>query len=112
MKKVGIIRCRNTELMCPGTGCFKAAREGKGFFKELGPVEVIGNVSCGGCPGKEILPRALKMIEKGAEVVVLSSCIVGKKPGDKYFPCPFLEEIKAVLEKELKGKADILYGTH
>ncbi|CAD7773013.1 MAG: CGGC domain protein [Candidatus Methanoperedenaceae archaeon GB37] len=46
-------------------------------FESVGSVEVIGHVTCGGCPGKQILPRAEKMIEKGAEVIVLSSCIVG-----------------------------------
>ena len=112
MKKAGIIRCLKTEMMCPGTSCLKVAKEGKGFFSEVGPVEIVGFVTCGGCSGKEILPRALKMIEKGAEVIVLSSCIVGKKPGDKYFPCPYLSQIKEMLEKGLKDKAIIIYGTH
>ncbi|NPA40635.1 MAG: CGGC domain-containing protein [Thermodesulfobacteria bacterium] len=112
MKKAGIIRCMNTEPMCPATGCFKVAREGKGMFSEVGPVEIVAHLTCGGCPGKQILPRALKMIEKGAEVIALSSCIVGKKPGDKYYQCPHLDQIKEMLEKELKDKAIIIYGTH
>ncbi len=112
MKKAGIIRCLSTEAMCPATACFKAAKEGKGMFSEVGPVEVIGHLTCGGCPGKQILPRVMKMIEKGAEVIALSSCIVGKKPGDKYYKCPHLEEIKEMLENQLKDKVVIIYGTH
>ena len=112
MKKAGIIRCASTEAMCPGAACFKVAKEGKGMFSETGPVEVIGFLTCGGCPGKQVLPRVLKMIEKGAEVIALSSCVVGKKPGDKYYPCPFLENLKSVLEKEVKDKVQLIYGTH
>ena len=52
MKKVGIIRCQQTEDLCPGTMDFKCAAKGKLAFKELGGCEVIGFVSCGGCPGK------------------------------------------------------------
>ncbi len=112
MKKAGIIRCAKAEAMCPGTTCFKVGREGKVFFSETGPVEIIGFVTCGGCSGKEILPRALKMIDKGAEVIALSSCIVGNKPGGKYYPCPFLPQIKEMLEREIGDKVTIVYGTH
>ncbi|AMM41238.1 Protein of unknown function CGGC region [Candidatus Desulfofervidus auxilii] len=112
MKKAGIIRCLNTEAMCPGTACFKMAKEGKMGFESVGSVEVIGHVTCGGCPGKQILPRAEKMIEKGAEVIVLSSCIVGKHPGGRYYPCPFLPQIKQILETHIRDKAQIIYGTH
>ena len=50
MKKIGIIRCMQTEDICPGTTDFSFAAQGKGAFEELGPCEVIGFVSCGGCP--------------------------------------------------------------
>ncbi|MCD6319724.1 MAG: CGGC domain-containing protein [Candidatus Desulfofervidaceae bacterium] len=112
MKKAGIIRCLNTEAMCPGTSCFRVAKEGKACFSEVGPVEVIGHVTCGGCPGKEILPRALKMVEKGAEIIALSSCMVNKAPGGKYFSCPFLPQIKEMLESAIGDKVTIIYGTH
>ncbi len=55
MMKVGIIRCQQTEDMCPGNTDFKVAKEGKMAFENTGPVEVIGFVSCGGCPGKKQL---------------------------------------------------------
>ncbi|SDN86355.1 Predicted metal-binding protein [Desulfonauticus submarinus] len=112
MKKIGIIRCQKTEAMCPSTSCLHVAKEGKVHFKEIGPAEVIGLVSCGGCPGKEILLRALKMIEKGAEVIALSTCIIGKAPAGKHFACPFLAQIKEMLENEIGNKVTIIYGTH
>lgn len=58
MKKIGIIRCMQTEDICPGTTDFSFAAQGKGAFEELGPCEVIGFVSCGGCPGKRAVARA------------------------------------------------------
>ena len=42
MKKIGIIRCMQTEDICPGTTDFSFAAQGKGAFEELGPCEVIG----------------------------------------------------------------------
>ena len=56
--KVGIIRCQQTEDICPGTTDFKVAGEGKAAFSETGGSEVIGFVSCGGCPGKKAVSRA------------------------------------------------------
>lgn len=48
MKKVGIIRCRQTEDLCPGTTDFRCVIEGKGVFESLGPCQIIGFVFCGG----------------------------------------------------------------
>lgn len=67
MKKIGIIRCMQTEDICPGTTDFSFAAQGKGAFEELGPCEVIGFVSCGGCPGKRAVARARMLVDRGAE---------------------------------------------
>lgn len=98
--------------MCPGTACFKVAKHGQKGFEEVGPVEVIGYVTCGGCPGKEILSRSEKMVEKGAEIIVLSSCIVGNHPGGRYYPCPFLSQIRSLLQTYIGQETQIIYGTH
>lgn len=37
MKKIGIIRCMQTEDICPGTTDFSFAAQDKGAFEELGP---------------------------------------------------------------------------
>ena len=84
--KVGIIRCQQTEDMCPGTTDFKVAKEGKLAFEEIGPSEIIGFVSCGGCPGKRAALRAKKMVERGAEVILFASCVFKGNPLG--FACP------------------------
>ena len=49
--KVGIIRCAQTEDICPGTMCFKVIREKKLAFEPYKDedIEIIGYVTCGGC---------------------------------------------------------------
>ena len=95
--KVGIIRCQQTEDMCPGSTDFKVAAAGKGAFATSGPVEVIGFVSCGGCPGKKAVPRAKMMVERGAEAIVFATCM--KKGNPINFPCPHFAQIKAAVSK-------------
>ena len=75
LMKVGIIRCQQTEIYCPATTCLLNATKGEGGFSESGPVEVIGVNSCGGCPGKQVYVRAIDMKKRGAEKIVLASCI-------------------------------------
>lgn len=88
MKKVGFIRCQQTEDLCPGTKDFVAAMEGTGVFEELniGACQVVGFVSCGGCPGKRAVMRAQMLVDRGAECIVLASCITRGNPIG--FPCP------------------------
>ena len=78
--KVGIIRCRQTEDLCPGTTDFLMAAQGKGAFEKLGACEVVGFVSCGGCPGKRAVARAKMLIDRGAQAVALASCIAKGTP--------------------------------
>lgn len=101
MKKVGIIRCQQTEDMCPGTTDFKTAAAGKLAFEPLGPSEIVGFISCGGCPGKKAVMRAKMLIDRGAEVIFLASCI--KRGNPIGFPCPNYETMKAAIEKKVEG---------
>lgn len=110
MKKVGIIRCRQTEDLCPSTACLKVAASGKGAFEELGPCEVIGIVSCGGCPGKQVVARVQMLVNRGAEAVALASCLFKGTPIG--FPCPQAEKIKEVLVRTVGDKAMLLDYTH
>ena len=82
MTKVGIIRCQQTEDICPGTMDFKIASEGK---------------------------MAL-MVERGAEAIVIASCISRGNPID--FPCPHYEEIKNGISKKVGSRAKIIEWTH
>lgn len=87
--------------MCPGTTDFKIAASGKSAFEPFGPVEVVGFVSCGGCPGKRAVSRAAMLKDRGAEAVFLASCI--KKGTPIGMPCPNYEAMKTAIEKKLDG---------
>ena len=108
--KVGIIRCQQTEDLCPGSTDFKVAKAGKCAFEDVGPSEVVGFVSCGGCPGKRAIPRAKMMIERGAEAIVFASCM--KKGNPIGFACPHFEDIKRATEKAVGDKAKLIDWTH
>lgn len=110
MKKIGIIRCMQTEDICPGTTDFSFAAQGKGAFEELGPCEVIGFVSCGGCPGKRAVARAKMLVDRGAEAVALASCICKGNPIS--FPCPHHETMHAAIRKKLGDGVPVLDHTH
>ncbi|MBC35832.1 MAG: CGGC domain-containing protein [Bacteroidetes bacterium] len=110
MKKVGIIRCQQTEDLCGGTTCFKVAETGKIAFQETGPVEVIGFVSCGGCPGKKAVPRAKMMMDRGAEVIAFASCIKNGNPIG--FPCPHADTMIDVVKIRFGKDIQVLNHTH
>lgn len=110
MIKVGIIRCQQTEDICPGTTDFRFSSLGKGVFEETGPVEIIGFVSCGGCPGKRAVSRAGVLVDRGAEVIVFASCISRGNPIG--FPCPHFEVMKNAVKKKVGDSVKILEWTH
>lgn len=110
MTKVGIIRCQQTEDLCPGTTDFKVARVGKGAFEDTGPVEVVGFVSCGGCPGKRAVARAKLMVDRGAEAIVLASCISKGNPIG--YPCPHFESMKQAVKKKIGDDTALIEWTH
>ncbi|KUL01057.1 MAG: Uncharacterized protein XE11_2256 [Methanomicrobiales archaeon 53_19] len=108
--KVGIIRCMMTEDMCPGTADFLVTKEGKGAFKETGPVEIVGFVTCGGCPGKRAIPRAKMLVERGAEAIVFASCITRGNPIG--YPCPHYTDMRDCVIKAVGPDIKIIEYTH
>jgi predicted metal-binding protein len=110
MKKVGIIRCQQTEDMCSGTTDFRVAREGRLGFEGVGPVEVVGFVSCGGCPGKRAVPRARLMAERGAAVIVFASCVSKGNPVG--IACPHFAAMKTAVVKAIGPTVTVLDYTH
>jgi len=110
MKKVGIIRCQQTEDMCPGSTCLKVAKEGKSAFEESGPVEIVAFVSCGGCPGKRAVARAKLMADRGAEAIAIASCISRGNPIG--FPCPHYANMRDAIIKKVGTEMQILDYTH
>lgn len=109
-KKIGIIRCQQTEDMCPGNTGIKAASEGKLAFAETGPCEIVGLVSCGGCPGKRAVARAKLLVERGAEIIVIASCISRGNPIG--VPCPHFEKMKESIAKKIGPDIKIIDWTH
>jgi predicted metal-binding protein len=110
MLKVGMFRCLQTESMCPGTTDFKVASKGLGAFQETGPVEIVGFVSCGGCPGKNAVPRAKEMVTRGAETIVFVSCISKGNPIG--YPCPHFDSIKDAVIRAVGPEIKIIDYSH
>ena len=109
--KVGIIRCMQTEDMCPGTTDFKFIREKKGAFAGIDEdIEIVGFVNCGGCPGKKVALRAKMLVERGADTIVFASCI--QKGTPIAYPCPFAKKMKELVQKFVGDKVRILDYTH
>ena len=95
MAKIGILTCHR-ERTCVGGKCFMAIRERAGVFRNFPrgePLDVVGFISCGGCPG-ERLERAPAMLKSyGAEAIVLASCFLAGYP-----PCPYLRDFIEYIE--------------
>ena len=108
--KVGIIRCQQTEDMCPGTTDFTMAKQGKGAFADTGAVDIVGFVSCGGCPGKKAVTRAKMMVDRGADAILLASCIGKGTPIG--FPCPNFAMMKESITKALGQDSKLIDWTH
>ncbi len=110
MKKVGIIRCMQTEDICPGTTDFARAAAGEGAFADMGPAQIVGFVSCGGCPGKRAVARAETLMKRGAEAVFFASCM--RKGSPIGMPCPHFEAIKDAVIRKLGEGAAVIDWTH
>lgn len=109
--KVGLIRCMQTEDMCPATTDFKVMREKKGAFAGVEEeIELIGVNTCGGCPGKKAVTRAAEMVKRGADTIALASCITRGNPIG--FPCPHAEAMQAAIQRRLGDGVRVLNYTH
>lgn len=109
--KVGIIRCAQTEDLCPGTTDFKFAKEKKGAFETLkDDIEIVGFLNCGGCPGKKAPSRAKLLVSRGAEAIAFASCI--KKGTPMGFPCPNAEKMIELVKKVVGEEIPVLEYTH
>lgn len=111
--KVGIIRCKQTEGYCPGTTDFKAIAEHSHAFADVPQdeeIEIIGFVSCGGCPGKQAPLRAAEMVKRGADTIAFASCIQRGNPIG--FPCPFARKMREIVVNQVGEDIKILDYTH
>ena len=109
--KIGIIRCMQTEEICPGTGDFNAIRNKTGVFADVEEeIRLIGFISCGGCPGKKAVLRARELVRRGADTIAFASCI-GKGTPIGY-ACPFAAKMRAAIAADLGEGIRLLEYTH
>lgn len=88
MVKVAVIGCKKHQDVNCISKDLMAVTKGTGQFKELGPAEFTGFLSCGGCPGKKTVERVRMLTRAGADVVALSTGLE-----DNGFSCPYREQI-------------------
>ncbi|MFC2025208.1 CGGC domain-containing protein [Chloroflexota bacterium] len=94
--KIGIIRCQENSNNCAGYKCFPAIQNRTGQFEGYDTIELVGFDSCGGCgrnKADKVVARALRLKEKGAEVIHLGNCLVGA--------CPFKDIYKDALKEQI-----------
>ncbi|MEW5818635.1 MAG: CGGC domain-containing protein [Cyanobacteriota bacterium] len=90
--KIGLIRCLQTEDMCPASTCIKVIKEKKRAFSNIeGNIEIFAINTCGGCPGKKVATRSAEMIKRGVDTIAFASCMKNGTPIE--FPCPHFESI-------------------
>lgn len=109
--KVGLIRCMQTEDVCPAANDFRSVKEKTGIFEGIEEeIEIVAVNTCGGCPGKKAVPRTKNMIDAGADTIVFASCI---KRGTPFgYPCPFAQKMIDTVTKFLGKEIKILDYTH
>ena len=112
MPKVGILGCEATtrDMDCVMIGCFGNLRGRQGQFErytEDDPPELVGIISCGGCPtafGTDRVWQKVKALkEYGIEALHMTSCLVQV--------CPFLKEFVKAIRSEYPD-LQIVEGTH
>jgi predicted metal-binding protein len=95
---------------CVMIGCFGNLRGRQGMFEQYSeddPPELVGIISCGGCPtavGSDRVWQKVKALkEYGIEALHLTSCLVQV--------CPFTQEFVTTIRKEYPD-LKIVEGTH
>jgi predicted metal-binding protein len=107
MVKIGVMICdRNRK--CTGNKCFKSMLERDGVFSEYSeddPIEVVGWMACGGCPGERLEFAPADMKKFSAEVIYLASCYLAGYP-----VCPYIRDHKTYIENVVG--LPVVVGTH
>lgn len=73
-------------------------------------MEIVGFISCGGCPAKKAGRRARELIRRGADTIAFASCIQKGTPIG--YPCPFAKKMKEIIANDLGDSAALLDYTH
>ena len=107
MVKIGVMICdRNRK--CTGNKCFKSILEREGVFSDYPdeePIQVVGWMACGGCPGERLEFAPADMKKFGAEVIYLASCYLAGYP-----VCPYIKDHETYIENVVG--LPVIVGTH
>lgn len=112
MARIGIFACSNAtqDLGCSSVSCSADLRRRKGAFeryKDDEKLDLIGIVSCSGCPTmtghEKLLNRLRALTEFKVDVIHFTYCM------DTL--CPFKDEYKTLLEKNFPD-IKVVVGTH
>jgi predicted metal-binding protein len=112
MARIGIITCANCtqDANCASVVCLADLRKRRGFFERYPkdePLDLVGLISCAGCPTvaapEKILRRVKAMAAFRVDALHLSYCMTAV--------CPFVHKYVEVI-KENFPKLEIVQGTH
>jgi predicted metal-binding protein len=111
ISRIGILLCSNTArvLDCPAGACLRDMYDRKGAFARYKDqdVELVGIISCNGCPtlkGEDvILPRIEALLHYGAVRIHLAYCLM--------ILCPFVKKYVKVIKANYPS-VDLIEGTH
>ncbi len=115
MTKIGIIRCQEiatapSKVRCAGWNCFPAMRDKTKYMDVYDTIELVGFDTCGGCPGRnrtdKIIERGLKLKEKGAEIIHLSTCIALFCPNKDMFVKVLTEKVGLPIKEKTHTRPD------
>jgi predicted metal-binding protein len=112
MARIGILTCSNAtqDLGCSSSSCLSAFRKRKGAFSVYAkddPIDLIGIISCPGCPtltgSDKLLQRIKGLTEFRVDVIHFTYCIKAL--------CPFKSKYKKAIEESFPN-IKIVVGTH
>ncbi|MEW6658815.1 MAG: CGGC domain-containing protein [Thermodesulfobacteriota bacterium] len=112
MARIGIITCLNCtqDANCAAVVCLADLRKRRGFFEKYPkdePLDLVGFISCAGCPTAAAPEKILRRVQAIAEFKVhalhLSYCMTAV--------CPFVHKYEEVI-KEKFPNLEIVLGTH
>lgn len=108
-KRIGIMTCSNItqDLNCASSICLKDLRAGSGRFAPYDDAELVGIISCAGCPGNlganKLANRIRALTELNPDAIHFSSCMINL--------CPFKEKYRQMLNEKYPD-IEVVFGTH
>lgn len=110
--RIGVLTCSNTknEAACPSVGCLDAINKLEGGFERYrgnGGVELVGLITCAGCPTavapNKVLRQVRSLVASGVQAVHLSTCMATV--------CPFRRKYVKAIQEAFPG-IEVVDSTH